>query len=274
MTDPSVRDLLKLPDHQFKEFVETEMFRTQGGRHRSSIRALLGSEELADRWREVLLEIKHEFVATAEEARYTSPETREALDHVRGLIIELATVRSLLSFTDDDFQDVVDGEVRRVGGKYLKSLLADPTLIDRWRLALVQMKKNVESQMGARGDDMKVLFIDIENPERTEEETCLPAEAVREARIERHRAANADFVKWRAGAKRFKLGVEERLLEIRRTKIMTGAFRADDHVIALHVIQTLVDGIEAHRAQMVLDVADEDISDADKELWRLLPTSA
>lgn len=274
MTTATVQSLLKLPDDQFRAVVEREVDSTSGGRHSESFAVLLHDERLADRWRDHLLACKRVLAVKADKLDRRSPDHREAkdkLEHVRGLIIELATVKSLLGFADEDFQDVVDGEVRRVGGRYLKGLLSDPALIERWRLALVQMKKNVESQIGARSDDVKALFIEIDNPERCDGEERLSPAELREVRTERHRAANADFVKWRAGAKRFKLGVEERLLEIRRIRVANGDFKANDHALALYMIQTLVDGIESHRAQMLADYQDDEISDVDKELWKLIP---
>lgn len=269
--DETVDSLLSMPEDEFRQFVEQEVERTRGGHHSPGMRPLLGNERLGNRWREALISCKHQLLLNIDRA--SSAEDRARLEHVRGLIIEIATVRSLVEFSNDDFQDVVDGEVRRVGGRYLKSLLANPVNIDRWHLSLVQMKKNVESQMGARADDVRMLLLDITNPELADDETGLTPEKVRDLRIERHRAANADFIKWRAGAKRFKLGVEERLLEIRKIHLVNGDFRASEATAANYMLQTLVEGIKAHRAQLLAD-ADPDIGDADTDLWSLLPVDA
>ena len=140
--------------------------------------------------------------------------------------------RDLLDLPEEDFRGIVDDEVRGTLDRNTGVVLRDPQLLDRWHLTLISMKKSVESQLGSiRSDLVKV------RPELAPEEY--------ERRL-------AEFHRWRAGAVRFKSGVEERLLEIRARR------------------QTLTTAISLHKNTVLEEFAEDEISDADRDLWKVL----
>lgn len=178
------------------------------------------------------------------------------------------TVDKLLDLTEPDFRALVDREVRGVSGttdmtpaeiaqlrkelEELAPLLRDPQIIERWHLALIQMKKSVESQLSSRRSD-QVKYIHTLSRQQYERKL-------------------ADYHKWRAGAVRFKSGVEDRLLEIRSARHHSFP---DAQVIeeqrnwALTMNHQLVTGILEHKNTVLKEYAD-DVSEADVQLWGLV----
>lgn len=157
----------------------------------------------------------------------------------------------LLNMDDDEFRQAVDQEVRGTLPTEVSLALRDPRLSQRWYLALIQMKKSVESQLGAKRSDL-VNMRETDNG-RWDQEL-------------------ANFHRWRAGAVRFKSGVEERLIEIRRSRLVvfpTEEVLTEQRNWALEKMQCLVKGIVEHQ-RTVSQEYDEDVSDADKKLWKLV----
>lgn len=150
-------------------------------------------------------------------------------------------VQKLLSLPDPQFREVVDAEVRGTAQPKVGETLRDPLLIDRWHHTLLQMKKSVESQLGAKRSDV------FKN---------------------KHYSAHdlAEFHRWRAGAVRFKSGVEDRLLEIRRIR---GIAQPDTQAIKRER-NALLQAIDAHRQTVLEEFEADEISDADRALWAAL----
>jgi len=142
--------------------------------------------------------------------------------------------QTLLNSSEEDFRRVVDEEVRGCLKQETCTALRSPPLLNRWYLALISMKKNVESQLGSKRSDLIKI-----RPELTPEEY--------EQRL-------VEFHRWRAGAIRFKNGVEDRLLEVRARR------------------QTLTTAISLHKNTVLKEFAEDEISDADRDLWKALTT--
>lgn len=161
------------------------------------------------------------------------------------------TVEALLDMPEDQFRAIVDREVRGTA-RDVGPVLRDPRISWRWYFALVQMKKSVESQLGAKRADLAKVRPTIPQYEYEQKLT--------------------EFHQWRAGALRFKSGVEERLLEIRS---QNSRFRPNGEIIedqrnwALTANFALVQGIREHQKVMLKDSPDE-VSDADLALWELV----
>lgn len=155
------------------------------------------------------------------------------------------TPNELLKMPEEDFRAVVDDEVRGVEELDPKTAkaLRDPLVADRWYYALVSMKKSVEGQLGAKRSDL----LKHRSPPRD--------------RTEYHR--------WRAGALRFKSGVEERLLEVRsRRHSLTHIDTVqEERNVALAQMQNLKTAITSHKTSVLSDFADDEVSDADRTLW-------
>lgn len=147
------------------------------------------------------------------------------------------TVHDYLDLPNEDFRDLVDEEVRGITDEAISRALRDPVLMERWYLTLVQMKKSVESQLGAKRSDL-----------------------VRHIGARDYPSRVAEYHRWRAGSLRFKSGVEERLLEVRamRFKGVTNPWKRT---------QRLLDAIIEHRDSM--GDYNEEGSEADLRLWRL-----
>lgn len=251
----ATEDILQYDHPRFKDFVAKEV-EASHGKVRTGFRDLTEDRQFAERAWRVLFEIKYE-----------RDLAKERTDYVMAMITRLATRDLLVKLNDRDFQTIVDDEVRRPSDSRVRFLFTDVKLIERWRLSLIYMKKNVESQMGARADDVKVLLIHIHSPEPNREEQAagiVSKRALRAHRVEKHREAQASLVVWRAGAKRFKLSVEERLLDIQRIQLTRRQENLDSGPARM-----LMKAIERHHAR-VLSEFDDEVSDADSELWATL----
>lgn len=149
--------------------------------------------------------------------------------------------QKLLALPDAEFRALVDSEVRGTSPAKVGETLRDPLLIDRWYHTLLQMKKSVESQLGAKRSDV------LKNRRYSEQDV-------------------ADFHRWRAGAVRFKSGVEDRLLEIRRIR---GIVQPDTEAIKRER-NALLRAIDDHRQTVLQEFEADEISDADRALWSAL----
>lgn len=165
----------------------------------------------------------------------------ERLEELKSL-----TVDRLVNMTSDEFDQVVDDEIRRMDDgsdrDALIRLLKDPAVADRWQIVLVGMKKSVEGQLGYKRSDVQRARLAFEND---------PNERTREFFLYKRE----EFLRWRGGSLRFKNGVEARLNDIR--KIQYAAAKGND----------LVSAILGHKEKVLREFPDE-VSDADRELWR------
>lgn len=164
--------------------------------------------------------------------------------------MSVATDIDLAAIPDDVFRAYVDEAVRGHPDdnqvQALRSRLREPEVIERTHLCLVSMKKSVEGQLAARRAD----FI----KERASLRSNPPGQ----------RSAEERYHAWRAGALRFKSGVEEFMLTVRGNREKpTG----DNYYLAYH---TLRQAIERHREAVQASLANDEDTDADDVLWSVL----
>lgn len=165
--------------------------------------------------------------------------------------MSVATELDLMALPDDVFRSYVDEAVRGhpddEGTQALRSRLREPEVVERTHLCLVSMKKSVEGQLAARRAD----FV----KERGTLRSNPPGQ----------RAADERYHTWRAGALRFKSGVEDFMLTVRGSREKpTG----ESYYLAY---QTLRLAIEKHKDAVEFALAnDRDTDDADALLWSVL----
>jgi len=101
------------------------------------------------------------------------------------------------------------------------------------------------------------------------------AESPERSRDLRKRAAQAreQFLRWRAGALRFRAGVEERLAEASWRRRIAGSYiptaLMEERNQLLQQVEMLTGAIEAHKAAMA-GVDPDDLDTADEVLWAAL----
>lgn len=162
---------------------------------------------------------------------------------------------SLSSYTDDKFRALVDDDVRGILDHQVAKLLRKSENVERWYYALVLMKKSVESQLGAKRAEVQQYVHD-------------PSPSAR-SRLN-------DYNSWRAGALRFKNGVEAHLLEAREiiaqdTRMSHTELVKSERNFALGEMERLKTAILDHR-QTVLREGFEPTA-ADLDLWKCVSTA-
>lgn len=154
----------------------------------------------------------------------------------------------LESMPEDQFRALVDQAVRGnpedPKTHALRVNLMAPEVVDRTHIALISMKKSVEGQLAARRAD----YIKERLRDRPGERSALE---------QRYRT-------WRAGALRFKSGVEEYLLTVRPPRRERSA---DNYYLAY---ETLRQAIAKHKATVLALQNDDEETDADDVLWSVL----
>lgn len=182
-------------------------------------------------------------------------------------------VKRLLNLPDKEFWALVDRDIRgTLPDVEVEAIRSDAALIERWYQALIRMKKSVEGTLGAKAADAKAnrLTAELKNDPDTA------------------KTVDAEHASWRAGAIRFKVGVEERLTVVRTLRaayaprLIESAAVLERNLISLRLVQVedklqtveddlrmLSNAIKAHRKSIV-DDDDADPSDADLELWALV----
>lgn len=167
----------------------------------------------------------------------------------------------LLDLPDDDFRDLVGEDTRgKFSGrtpaqaKALSEALRSPEVMHRWYETLLSFQRSVETQLAAKGRDTK---------SRT---------ATLRAQGSEHNATiiQAEHDRWAAGALRFKLGLEERILEARKLlpdEPSNPATEIINNTLASRVA-LLESAIRRHRDEF--NYGEEDPSIADRELWSVI----
>lgn len=159
---------------------------------------------------------------------------------------------SILDLPDEEFRDLVSEALKVNNVDYAGHLTPDdvellrhPSVVDRTHLTLVAMKKNVEGQLAAKRED----YI-------RQKGNHVNAKELREIEDGYHR--------WRAGALRFKSGVEEFMLSTRSKRERTD----DGYYLAY---ESLRQAVLNHKATVsALLEQDKDTDEADARLWSLV----
>lgn len=168
------------------------------------------------------------------------------------------TAEQLLNMPEGQFRSLVENDIR--GTSDAREVLRSPQVIERLYSTLLSMQKSVEGQLAARKEDMEAARI----KSIAEGRNALPGWAEDKAK----------YSKWRAGSIRFKVGLEQALMEVRhvrdqqRTENRGLLFEDEANVRLMRRLQMLEAAIKKHR-----DAFDEndEATDADLELWAYLP---
>lgn len=163
----------------------------------------------------------------------------------------------LLALDEDAFQSLVEQDMRRPDdGRVLRAALRSPEVVDRTYATLLSMLKSVEGQLAARREDLEVLRA-----------KCLARGPAGKREWDE---ANTKYAKTRAGSLRFKVGVEQSLMDVRRIRDnRRSALFEDEANERLHArVQVLENAIRKHRASFS---AEDEPGEDDVELWAWLP---
>lgn len=211
------------------------------------------------------------------------------------------TVDALLKLTEDQFRAVLDDDLRGVAHAVTHRNLRDVAVIDRTWSTCLRIHRSIEGQFAAKNAeadkvrtdfarqvreledeiytlerDYDVAIGDGEEQARRELKAAL-SEKGAELRTVRRRAAEAGaaHASWRAGAVRFKTGLEEDLVRLRtlrdsyRDRLYDTVVVAERDRLAARV-RSLEQAIRAHHQHVCTDACDEDGCPADAALWAAL----
>lgn len=173
------------------------------------------------------------------------------------------TIESLLAMDDEPFRSLVNDEIRGNAAPEVTKLLRSPELVERWYNALQIMQKSVEGQLAAKKAEAK---------SKKTELSRLPNG--RQKWLQYNKSANI----WRAGALRFKSGLEMALFEADRLRYsINGVDRTkraiEERNISIAEAERLKSAIRAHKAHVLgkcPEECDGDFCVADEELWSVL----
>lgn len=164
---------------------------------------------------------------------------------------------ALLRLTHVQFYNFVDQDVRQRLESEVSTKLRDPIVVDRWYLVLVQMKKNVESQLASAKADWKAeqmqILADLEEIEEGDDGSDLRAELYTKL---------GKFEKSRAGKLRFRSAVEDSLSEARilRNQLREMAAARREGVVRTALQEARIAVLD-HRSHT------DEPTQADKDLW-------
>lgn len=173
----------------------------------------------------------------------------------------MTAVMSLQNLTDDEFENVVNRDVRGELDYETSLQLRTPENAERWYEQLLVLKRSVEAQFTAN------------RAERNEKQQECMAKGPK-GKTEWF-AYRAQAERWRAGAARFKAGVEQRLAEARLLVDTKKANRYVDIVErerneAIEEIVRLRRLIQTHHDHECGDECDDDSCAGDTMLWAIL----
>lgn len=154
----------------------------------------------------------------------------------------------LMATPDEEFRVLV-AEALKVGNHdysgpltpEVVDALKSPEVVNRTYLTLIAMKKNVEGQLAAKRADY------VRERSRLHDGPNL-------------RAKEQEYHSWRAGALRFKSGVEEFMVSVRGKRE-----RPDDNYYLAY--ETLRQAILTHKSAVLLALEHDEDTDADEALW-------
>lgn len=175
----------------------------------------------------------------------------------------MITVETLQAMDDEAFRSVVNDEIRGLSDPQVSQLLRGPLIVERWYHALQIMQRSVEGQLAAKKAEAK----------------SKKAELLRQPNgkvqwQQYNRSANI----WRAGALRFKSGLEMALFEADKLRYqISGVDRTkaalNERNLAIAEAERLKIAIRAHRDHVLgrcTEECDGDQCIADDELWSVL----
>jgi hypothetical protein len=171
-----------------------------------------------------------------------------------------ATPSKVAQLSEVDFRKLIDDDTRGKAPASLSRQLRSAECAPRWYEALLAMQNSVDGQLAAKSAESRAAQARLQA--RFEE--ALSSKQRREIRAEIARRKAADE-QWRAGALRFKSGLEDKLIEARRV-----LRELDDSSIvgarnrSMARVAILEDAIRRHHADFR---AEDEPSDSDLALW-------
>lgn len=167
----------------------------------------------------------------------------------------------MLTLTHEQFYNVVDQDVRARLDPAVSPMLRDPAVIERWYLMLVQMKKNVESQLASAKADWKAALCEI----LSAAEDAATDQELSDLRVEQFTKCAA-YNEARAKKLRFRSVVEDRLSEARYLRGRILEERATQRLAYTAArSHDLAQAIAEHQSRI-----GEDGDSDDHELWAVL----
>lgn len=163
-------------------------------------------------------------------------------------------IQKLLAMPELDFRSIIDDDTRDKVSAELAAGLRSPQVVGRWYEALMAMQMSVEGQLAAKTAESKGRVAHLKA--QGKDATLVQFE-------------QAKFERWKAGAIRFKSGLEQKLLEAKRilrdaNDPLISDRTAEERNRALARVALLEDAIRRHRDAFPRE---DDPSDADEELW-------
>lgn len=159
----------------------------------------------------------------------------------------------------EEFEASVNADIRGTADPATSAMLRETENLNLWYDTLAKMKRAVEAQLTSSRSTLLT------------NQAELLGKGSHDAWLE----AKASTERWRQGAIRFKNGVEERLAEAKRLRMMensnsfiTSLVNDRDRAIAESV--KLREAIEAHRTAVLAEDLDEDPEMIDDRLWSVL----
>ena len=167
-----------------------------------------------------------------------------------------STVEFLTKCPEANFRDIVDQDLRGQPGKEAKEIaeaLRSPEVVRRWHSTLLSIQKNVEAQLASKAAETRseLLMLNLDGKAKDAKQT------------------EANFERWRAGALRFKSGVEQAIFQARDVIDREFPEANHDRIVserneALTQVMILKNAIRKHRDSFT---DEDDASKDDHELW-------
>lgn len=183
-------------------------------------------------------------------------------------VTSLSNASMLLNLSNDAFKRIVDNDLRNNVSDDEARALRSAEVVSRWIATLEGMRKSVEGQLAARRSEQDILRIDTERA--IQDNPQLELEIKR-----KYNEARKQYEKTRASSLRFKVGVEQQLINahyIRDSLNPEASFIRKERDALLRRTWELEAAITNHREQVMSDDDDLDEDAIDDELWRVLPS--
>lgn len=179
----------------------------------------------------------------------------------------------LLELDEKDFYNLADRDVRGRLEASIATKLRDPIVNERWYQTLLRMKKTVEGTIAAKTHETKGQRMELESMGTITSWRGNEIVSVDHFDDPKQKAVEiyTQFMAWKAGSIRFKVGVEERLTEVawRRKRITANLLLSVSQIernLLGEEVMRLREAIATHASQIHAD----DATEQDEELWAAL----
>jgi hypothetical protein len=171
----------------------------------------------------------------------------------------------IIDLPQEEFRRLVDDDTRGKAPASLSAQLRAPDCAPRWYRTLRAMQQSVEGQLASKNSESDAVMLEY----KAKLELLGDDDVQRALIIAEMQRRKARDKTWRAGALRFKSGLEDKLLEARQLMPddMISERIADERNRALGLVVNLKHAIQRHHDDFPKD---EEPSDSDLELWRVL----